>query len=55
MHRNVVVFDGANPSAIVVVRKIEVEGRASKMTRLIRGKYDGFFAAVARQVNVSSR
>lgn len=42
-HRNAVVFDGATPPAIVMIRQIEAEGRAWKMAGLIRGNYDGLF------------
>jgi hypothetical protein len=53
-HRNAIVFDGATPSAKVVVANMEKEGRAWSTAGLLKGDFTAFFGGLARWVRESN-
>ena len=46
-HRNAVVFDGAAPSTLKVLKRIVSEARAWKQARLLRGEVEAFMLGLA--------
>jgi hypothetical protein len=47
-HRNDIVFNGASPSTVQVLRRIEREGRTWRQAGLLIGDLDGVFAGLVR-------
>ena len=47
IHRNAVVFDGAAPSTLKVLKSIVSEAWAWKQARLLRGEVEAFMLGLA--------